>query len=835
MTLIKGHERISEVREAAAECFVLMQNPGQILPLRRKDGSPVRTALFGSGQICTVKGGTGSGDVNNLHTVNILDGFRNNKKFIVDESIAKIYETWIKENHLDVKVTGTERCCYEEPDISEEIIRQAAHRNEAAVMVISRISGENADRIFDKGDYFLQEGEEKILNQLCRWFDEVTVLLNTGGVIDTSCLVDRDIAVLFVGQPGQEAGNAAADVVCGDKTPSGKLTDTWGAAYEDYPGSCNFGIARTNDNWNPMGLFCGENRPQACIKYEEDIFVGYRYFDTWGKNVNYPFGSGLSYTQFEYEVTSRGWESNTLTCICRVINVGDEFSGREVLQAYVSIPEVELEQSYSRLAGFVKTPLLGPGESCLAELKIDIRDLVSYSEEKHSYLLEPGYYDIYIGNSSRNTHIAASIYLEQEQRLCEVKNLGGTPSYGFKRYSHKGIMPVSYPGEEIERRAAREKAFYADSGLLECRKVIYRDTEPELLLKTGDFTFDDLMEGRCTVQEFTAQMTEEDLARLTCGMGLSMFRLQDEFVIGDVDGVVPGAAGVTANMRKEYHMGSVIMADGPAGIRLRQEVPDPDGGVMMYQNCTAYPVGTLLACSWDIELLERIGDMAGREMTELGIELWLAPGMNIHRDPLCGRNFEYFSEDAYLTGKCAEAITKGVQKNGVGVTIKHFACNNQEDMRANSTSEVSERALREIYLSGFERVIKNASPWAVMTAYNDVNGTPCADNYDLCTAIARDEWGFDGLIMTDWGGGISNPAISMYAGNDLIMPGGEEERKKIRDCIEGREYVSRGASGFSCCTGKAHVQRAVCNIVRCIQKAKTEKYRDERRAYDKEQ
>ncbi len=827
-------------RLAAAESMVLMKNENGLLPLASDQGKyPI--AVFGIGQIYSVKGGTGSGEVNNVNNVNILEGLTACGSLEVDRLVASKYEAWVA-NHpkKEANFLAPDVFSQEEMPLSIVNVELAAQRNSAAVIVISRVAGEGADMPGSRGDYFLSPGEEDMIDQVCTHFENVVLLLNTSGVIDTSFIDSRIGAVLFTSLPGQEGGHAVADVLCGAVVPSGKLTDSWTKHIEDYPSYRNFGTGKKNGLEFPaMGPGGNGGMEQQCyINYEESIFVGYRYFDTFGVDVAFPFGHGLSYADFETTDCAMEVDSGRITVRTTVANISDRYCGKDVLEVYFSAPDGKLEKPYQELAGFAKTGLLAPGESQQLSVTFDVNDMASYSQEDSAYILESGYYYIRAGRSSRDTFIVGAVYIDREVRTLTLSGrLKMLPGGDFKAVSKQGAIPLTYDGEELQMEAARKMAVRLSSKSFKPRTVHYRG-EPKLCAASeGEgLTLDDVRAGKCTVANLVAQMTVEEMASLCCGTGMDMSAMPADIFenmpkgddgeashmgVGGMDAgepnSVPGAAGQTVDMTEKYGIRRIILADGPAGVRITREIKDDEGQVVKRQNCTAFPVGTLLASSWDTELIRSVGAAVGMEMLEYKIDLWLAPGMNIHRHPYCGRNFEYYSEDPRLAGAVAAAMTEGVQSRGVGVTLKHFACNNQEDQRTNSNSVVDQRALREIYLKGFEVAVKKASPMAIMTSYNDINGVPAADNYDLCTAITRDEWGFKGIIMTDWGGGNSSPAISMYAGNDMIQPGGHSSVRAIIDGVESSDPVtSKGQAAKQVTVTRAMLERSVCHILNVL-------------------
>lgn len=578
-----------------------------------------------------------------------------------------------------------------------------------------------------------------------------------------------------MGQLGTMGGQAVADIVCGKHTPSGKLTDTWAKHYRDYPAADDYSYLNGNLDEE---------------YYREGIYVGYRYFDTFHVAPRYPFGYGLSYTEFEMHLAGMRLEKSTVEISVDVKNKGEAYSGKEVVQIYVSCPDSELKKEAQRLTSFAKTKDLKPGEEERVVLQFDLRNLTSYREKDAATVLEPGEYVVRIGNSSRNTRVCGILKLETEIIT--------------EKHSHICKAPIKVT--EIERQEEKEVLH----ATCDCRQnwgrtcdVVIDDVEkiqsfliePEIIGKVDHKYGPMEIYSSEETDRIMESLTLRDMAELVVGGGLSGQRFFE----------APGAAGVTTGNLTAKGIPNVVMADGPAGLRLHKissvsitgkvkgvepnisfmkylpepvkkvMLGNPDSKNLLYQFTTAFPVGISLASSWNLELAGEVGNAVGKEMEAYGVTYWLAPGMNIHRNPLCGRNFEYFSEDPLLTGKFAAAITKGVQKNrGCYVTLKHFCCNNQEDNRNKTNANVNERALREIYLKGFEIAVKESHPGAVMSSYNKVNGKYVNNSYRLLTQVLRNEWGFDGLVMTDWfatGRKYGDPAHAIASGNDLIMPG----------------------------------------------------------------
>ena len=767
-------------RRAAAEGIVLLKNEG-VLPL--KTSAPV--ALFGSGAEKTVKGGIGSGDVNNRENISVYKGIKEAGASVTNEDWIRDYDKRYKEAREEWKEKILEDARHVQnpfdayaanpfvlPDgrrITEADLKGAG----AAVYVISRISGEGKDRRLEEGDYYLSGREREDLLYLDRFRIPLILILNSGGPVELTDILQETEnirAVLNISQPGQEGGHAVADILFGKAVPEGKLTATWAMRYADYPFS---------DTYSYLN---GDLEKEV---YREGIYVGYRYFDSFGVKPLWSFGYGLSYTSFRLEFCGLKQEQSSVRAEISVTNTGKRYAGREVVQVYVSLPHSGIEKERRRLAGFAKTERLAPGESGKVDIKIPQKQLAVFSQERQAWITEAGTYGVWIGNSLDSAVLSAYLTVARETVIEET---------------HR-ICPLEEPFEELSRGEAgdREKE-NQETGIPVCEFIPCR--EPEIK----------------NVQPAEEQYPVEELIPLLYGnitAGAS--------TLGSAGIRVPGSAGETTEaLEEKYRIRSLIMADGPAGLRLRQsyqvdrETDSVYGtGVLgslengflepmeihenadtYYQYCTAFPTGTALAQTWDTELLAEFGRAVAEEMREFHVDLWLAPGMNIQRNPLCGRNFEYFSEDPFLSGTLAGAVTRGVQEHtGCGVTIKHFACNNQEDNRMGVDACVSERALREIYLRGFEIAVKESAPAAIMSSYNLINGVHAANSRDLCTVIAREEWGFKGVIMSDWNTTVpedgSIPWKCAAAGNDIIMPGNRRDDADIRRAYERGELSEK--------------------------------------------
>lgn len=774
-------------RKAAFEGMVLLKNDNHFLPL-----SPnCKVALYGVGASNTIKGGTGSGDVNERESISIYQGMKEAGFTITNEdwihAFEKEYETkriewrnFILEKSKDTQGKGaSEFFAIYTSNPFRMPYGSAVTKTEAEIgfFIISRVAGEGADRFAKPGDYYLTETEEKQLSDICHFYKDVVVIVNTGGIIDLSFMdqYENIRALLQIMQPGMEGGRAVADIISGAVTPSGKLTDTWAVAYGDYPSSAKF----SHNNGNVAKAY-----------YEDGIYVGYRYFDTFDVSPRYGFGYGMSYTDFVLKDIKVSTEKNEIVVDVTVINTGDTYAGKEVVQVYATCPAGNIAKEYRRLISFEKTDLLLPCKEQTLTQRISLSALTSYSEEEPGWILEKGSYVIWVGASLESAMPVAVFNLDENLLLEKTVH----------------ICPLQETLEEIQPET--EKLQKKITCLLaECEKAGLSVLElPVEGIKTKEIVYQKNAEiYDAEAMEIVKSFSEDELCALASGDP----KKGQGSNLGSAGIAVPGSAGETNNCCLEKNIASIVLSDGPAGLRLQKYYYVENGklntlpfmaslegglfcseedmkleGEKYYQYCTAIPVGTLLAQTFNTKLLEEVGEMIGEEMELFDTTLWLAPGMNIHRNPLCGRNFEYYSEDPLVSGKIAAAITRGVQNiPGVGTTIKHLCCNNQEDNRMDSDSILSERTLREIYMKGFEIAVKEANPMSIMTSYNLINGVHAANSYDIITQAARNEWGFTGMVMTDWTTTEKGPdctaAGCMRAGNDLIMPGAMIDRENL--------------------------------------------------------
>ncbi|WP_160686379.1 glycoside hydrolase family 3 protein [Clostridium sp. C2-6-12] len=746
---LKGFAEFS--RKVAAEGAVLLKNEGQNLPISKGEG----ISIFGRTQINYYRSGTGSGgSVVVEYTTNLLDSLRSKKDITVNEELANTYEKWVEENPFDNGGGGwaAEPWHQKEMPLTDELVEDARKRSLKAIVVIGRTAGEDKDNSEAEGSYQLTSEEKEMLRLVTKYFENVTVVLNVSNIIDMNWINDESYinpikSVIYVWQGGMEGGNGAADVLVGDVTPSGKLTDTIAYSINDYPSTINYG---------------GEIKNY----YEEDIYVGYRYFETFcPEKVQFEFGYGLSYTEFEIKpqegkiVTKDGEKYFEIEV--EVKNIGTDYPGKEVVQIYYEAPQGKLGKPARVLGAFCKTKLLMPGESETFTISFPINNMASYDDGGYTgnpscYVLEGGEYNFYVGNSVKRA-VKVKVegkdsYFNGELQVVEKLEEALAPTEDFKRMkpgikNEQGVYEITYvevPKQKISLRERIEKNL------------------PKAIDQTGDkgYKLKDVYDKKISMETFIAQLTDEQLATIVRGEGMSS------------PWVTPGTASAFGGVSDglfNYGIPIACTADGPSGIRMETGL-----------KATQLPIGTLLAATWDVNLIEELYVMEGQELLGNNIDALLGPGVNIRRSPLNGRNFEYFSEDPFITGVFAAAQVKGIMKGGSNGTLKHFACNNQEKARSFVDAVVSERAVREIYLKGFEMAVKQGGANSIMTAYNPINGHWSASNYDLNTTILRAEWGFKGIVMTDWwakmndtikGGAADrkNTAAMVRAQNDLYM------------------------------------------------------------------
>lgn len=755
ITASKEHIRLS--KEAAKEGMVLLKNESNVLPLKK--GS--RVALFGKATFDYVKGGGGSGDVTVSYIRNLYEGLKQKQdKVTVYEELAEFYHRNVQEQYAQGRLPGMTV----EPEVPEELLRGAAAFTDTAVISICRFSGEgwdrtaapdasgeSAEKIFEEGDFYLSHAESAMVETVKKSFAKVIVVLNVGGMVASEWFKDASEiqSVLLAWQGGMEGGLAAAELLLGEGNPSGKLSDTFAKGLEDYPSTEGF------------------HESDAFVDYTEDIYVGYRYFETvpgGAERVNYPFGYGLSYTRFRLsearveflgesrEAEGSGDLSGDFRVTADVCNVG-AYPGKEVVQVYYSAPQGKLGKPARELAAFGKTRLLAPGETQTVTMYFRLKDMASYDDlgkvAKSAYVLEKGEYHFYVGTSVRDTAENAFVYVQDEDEIVEQLSCKLSPVQLKRRMLSDGSYEALPLGEPVDTDATvlGRINWWEKDGLLPAVRA--REGYIAWNPKKVQCSFEAVAEGKASLDEFLAQLSDEQLAELLGG--------QPNTGVANTCGY--------GNL-PEYGVPSIMTADGPAGLRIEGKC-----GVCT----TAFPCSTQLACTWNPELVEQVGAAGGAEVKENNIGAWLTPAINIHRSPLCGRNFEYYSEDPLLTGKLAAAMVKGIQSNHVAATVKHFALNNKETNRKESDSRASERAIREIYLRAFEIVVKESKPWSIMSSYNIINGCRASENRELLEDILRGEWGFDGMVTTDWWT-LGEAYKEVRAGNDMKMGCGFPER-----------------------------------------------------------
>lgn len=761
-------EIAAQARAMAADGIVLLKNEDKTLPITGQ----TRVAVFGRSAVNYFTVGYGSGgDVVSPYRRNLMEGLLEHG-VKVDGILASQYETWCSRprNVPDEGYWAHWPMSNPEMPLKAEDVAAAALRCDMALVVIGRAAGESRENVLKPGSYYLTDREKAMLDVVATYFHRVCLVMDCGNVIDMSWTRDYEnklTAIVYAWQGGMESGTALADVLTGAVNPSGKLTDTIAVKYEDYPSSQSFGAMAFN-------------------AYTEDIYVGYRYFETFAPDrVLYPFGFGLSYTRFRLS-SQAAVSGNQVTVNTTVENVGDE-AGREVVQVYVDLPCGTLGNPKRVLAGFKKTGLLQPGQRQTVDVSFDLASLASFDDtgctgHKDAFVLEAGSYCVQAGTSIRDVKAVVCIVkqgLEVVRQLHECNAV--RPEHGFCRMVNKG------GALDMEMVPTANRNLKQD---------ILAHLPQELTPGQTEFTFEDVKAGRCTPEEFVAQLSDQELDDITHGFGL----------MNDPSGPAGNAGslgGVTEALKKRG-IPTVITTDGPSGIRIRR-------------TCSLLPCGTCLASTFDPEGVEALYRLLGREMVLQGTQVLLGPGMNIHRNPLCGRNFEYYSEDPLLTGKIAAAMVRGIQSQGVSACPKHFACNNQETNRNKCDSRLSQRAQREIYLKGFEIAVKESDPWCLMTSYNLVNGVWSHYHYELVTDILHDEWGYRGLTITDWWmqpgaapefPAITNDACRIRAQVDVLMPGEIQERTLVASLADPNGVT------------RAEAQRCAVNVIKFILKVK---------------
>ncbi len=725
-------EAANIARQSAVEGIVMLKNEDNVLPI--KAGAPI--SVFGRCQVDTFTCGYGSGSAPKAPytRVSILDGIEKNPTIQYNKELAAIYEKWCEENPASGGSWGNWPYYHPEMPVTDALIAQAREKSATAVVVIGRAAGEDRECKLEAGSYYLTQAEKDLLAKVNAKFEDVVILLNVGNIMDMAWLDDYTNikSVMYVWQGGLDTGNAVADVLSGDISPSGKLSSTIAKTYNDYPSSKNFGGRAFNN-------------------YVEDVYVGYRYFESFAKDrVAYPFGFGLSYTDFQIE-PSVTYDSKDITVTAKVTNTGSTYSGKEVVQVYYAAPQGVLGKPARALAGYAKTNEIAPGESQTVTVSFPIDNMASYDDSgksghKSAWVLEAGDYGIYVGNSVRAAEKAGD-YTLPELKVVEQLEEASAAEQSFQRMVNDGSGTPKYEDVPLAENNLAERVL-ADL--------------PEAVALTGDqgIKLIDVYNGTKTMDEFIAQLTPVELEAI----------LRGDYNKGSQLAIRKTAASVfggTIQSLRDKGIPPISTHDGPSGPHYEH-------------SATNLPIGTMLACTWNDPLVEKLYHLVGLEMADSEADALLAPGMNIHRDPLCGRNFEYFSEDPLLTGQMGADATIGLQNAGVSSTPKHFALNNQEVNRRSNDSRCSERAQREIYLRSFEICVKSSKPYNLMASYNLINGEWSHYNYDMATTILRKDWGFEGVLMTDWWlqrgksdllGGVEDNAYRIRAQVDVNMPG----------------------------------------------------------------
>ncbi len=760
-------------RRAAADGAVLLKNDRNALPLTKG-----KVAVFGRSQFNYYKSGTGSGGAVNTRPVdNIIDALQKESQLQINGKLLATYQEWLIEHPFE-KGEGwaSEPWSQQEMPLTENLVKEVRKASDIAILVIGRTAGEDQDNTNSKGSFLLTDAEEDMLRRVCASFERTIVLLNVGNIIDMKWVDTYDpAAVMYVWQGGQEGAGAVADLLMGRVCPSGKLTDTIARDIEDYPSTADFG---------------GEDENL----YHEDIYVGYRYFETFAKDqVLYPFGFGLSYTSFEIRSNQVHFTNNGLEVTTLVKNIGTT-AGREVVQVYISAPQGKLGKPSRVLGGFAKTSLIEPGKESVVTVSIPESRYASYDDSgitghKACFVLEEGLYKVYVGTDVRSAGRVYKFNLEELKVLEECREALAP----VKRFTR--IKPVNAGSGDFKscQETVPTRSYDLNARMLHAAL-------PEIPY-TGDqgIKLVDVLDGKASMEQFLSQLSDEELCCIVRGEGMSSPK------------VTPGTASAFGGVSKrlsELGVPVACCADGPSGIRM-------DCGTIAF----SLPNGTCLASTFDPEMNRELFAYEGAELRKNRIDTLLGPGINIHRNPLNGRNFEYFSEDPLVTGLMASAQLSGLHEYGVTGTIKHFAGNNQEKRRRFIDSVISERALREIYLKGFEIAVKEGGAFSIMTTYGALNGLWTAGNFDLNTTILRDTWGFRGIVMTDWWAAINDEGCSEDVKNTSAMVRAQNDLYMVVTDSEGNSMGDNLAEGLS--SGKisrGHLLRSAINILIVVMK-----------------
>lgn len=761
-------------RKMVAEGCVLVRNEDQVLPL--VEGA--KLAVFGRMQCHYLKSGTGSGGlVNAPYVVNLLEGLEQKSGVQLNENLIRVYKEWVEENPFDMGGGWAQDPWFQkEMHLEDALVKQTRAESDIAMVVIGRQAGEDRDNSNEQGSYLLTDEEHQMLQAVTTYFDKVVVVLNVGNVIDMNWAEQYNVSsVLYIWQGGCEGGNGVADILTGDVNPSGKLTDTIAKEIADYPSTAHFGAPDVN-------------------MYVEDIYVGYRYFETFAQDkVLYPFGFGLSYTDFSIHVDNFQNEGLEVKVSVTVKNIG-AVAGKEVVQVYVNPPQGLLGKPVRNLVAYGKTSILNPGESETLELTIDMSKSASYDDSgvtghPSCFVLEAGYYEYYVGSDVRCASIVGAAEICELQVVEELEQ-ACAPIQPFER-----IKPDYVGGkyritkEETPLRKADYEKYKSDDTML---NVPYTGDKGHKLI--------DVYKGNVELETFIAQLSDLDMIHMSRGEGMS----SPKVTLG-----TGGAFGGVTDELKSLGIPMICCSDGPSGIRM-------DCGAMAY----SLPNGAILASSFNIPLCSELFDYLGMEMNFNHIDTLLGPGLNIHRNPLNGRNFEYFSEDPYLTGTMAIAQLKALHPYDVTATIKHFACNSQEFKRSDSDSVLSERALREIYWKAFEMAVKEGGAYSIMTSYNAINGLWAAGNYDMLTTVLREEWGYMGSVMTDWWAKMNEEGQEATCENTTLMIKAQNDSYMVVEDAKKNTMNDNAESGLASGTiTRNHLARNAMNLCRFILKS----------------
>lgn len=768
-------EIIPVSRRAAADGIVLLKNNG-VLPLKSDD----EVAVFGRCALDYFCVGYGSGgDIRFPYKVNLMEGLAN-AGVRANDNLASKYLEWTsnKYNKANEGYWGHWPSYFDEMPLNNMLVENVSAESDIAIVVIGRAAGEDRENKLVPGSFYLTKKEIKMLDMVTSHFKQVVVVMDCGNIIDMSWVKkygDKISAILYAWQGGMESGNAVADILTGKVNPSARLTDTMALNYEDYPSANNFGANEYNN-------------------YYEDIFVGYRYFETFeADKVLYPFGYGLSYTEFSKasELTNDGTK---YTVKVTVTNRG-KVAGRETVLVYVASPDGPMGMPAKVLAGFKKTKLLAPREKEELVLTLDLRDTAGFDDRgvtghRNCFVLDAGEYKIYVGGDVHASRSVGSIVLDDTIVVEECSEAMG--------------LPESNCFNRLVNKSGKKATSKIPHGTVSLKERILNNL-PEDIAPTDDqgINLADVAAGKHTLEEFVAQLNPDELEEITNGFGPMNSPYGPEGNAGSFGG--NNDALIAKGIKP------VITSDGPSGIRLKK-------------TCSMNPCGTALASSFDVDQVAELYSYIAKEMKAFGTDLLLAPGMNIHRNPLCGRNFEYYSEDPLLSGRMAAAVIKGLRSEGMEGCPKHFAANNQETNRNENDSRISKRALREIYLKSFEIMIKEVKPKVIMASYNKINGVWSHYNYDLHTTILRGDWGYDGLVITDWWmhadtskefPAINNNAYRIRSQVDVVMPGCDGYRgymiigRTLQDTYGQPEGITLG-----------EMQRSAINVLNYILRTK---------------